>query len=262
MKMENKTSWGKVADWYDDLLDGEDGVGTYQRELILPNLMRILDPKSGQNIADIACGQGFFSRAIANQGANVIASDISPELIGLANKKPNSKVRYYVSPATNLSFIKSSSIDKAIIILAIQNIEHYNDVFRECSRILRPSGSLVVVLNHPIFRIPKKTSWGWEGEGESAHQYRRIDAYMSDERQKIDMNPGKSAVDAKNKANTYSFHRPLQSYIKSMVKSGLLISRIEEWTSHKVSEPGPRAKEENRMRGEIPMFMCIEGRKV
>ena len=34
-----KTSWDGVAKWYNDLLHGE---GTYQKELILPNLLRLL----------------------------------------------------------------------------------------------------------------------------------------------------------------------------------------------------------------------------
>ena len=38
--MKNQTSWGKVAKWYDDLL--EKGSDTYQEQLIKPNLLRIL----------------------------------------------------------------------------------------------------------------------------------------------------------------------------------------------------------------------------
>jgi len=54
------TSWGKVADWYDELL--EEKTGTYQTEVILPNILRLLDLKKGETILDLACGQGFFSR--------------------------------------------------------------------------------------------------------------------------------------------------------------------------------------------------------
>ena len=43
----NKTSWGNVAGWYDDLL--EKSPDSYQEKVILPNLLRIIDPKPGQN---------------------------------------------------------------------------------------------------------------------------------------------------------------------------------------------------------------------
>jgi hypothetical protein len=58
-----------------------------------------------------------------------------------------------------------------------------------------------------------------------------------------------------------TFHRPLQVYFKAINKCGLSISRLEEWISHRSSQKGPRAIEEDRIRKEIPMFLCIEARK-
>jgi hypothetical protein len=37
---------------------------------------------------------------------------------------------------------------------------------------------------------------------------------------------------------------------------------MEEWTSHKVSDSGPRAPAENKARQEIPMFMAVRAVKV
>lgn len=274
MKDIKDTSWGEVADWYDDLLGG--GAGTYQQEVILPNLIRILGLKGGEKIADVACGQGFFARAIttATPDAQVIASDISPELIKKAKAaqgeiSSKQKITYHVAPSHELGFIKDGSVDKVIIVLALQNIEKYVETVAECARILSPVGSLVVVLNHPAFRIPKRSSWGTDASAHTAgasagaigSQYRRIDAYMSESREMIDMAPGKNAGKGDSSGKiTYSFHRPLQSYFKAFAKSGLSVVRLEEWISHKTSQPGPksRATEENRIRKEIPLFMCIE----
>jgi hypothetical protein len=89
--------------------------------------------------------------------------------------------------------------------------------------------------------------------------YRRLDAYMSDAQVKIDMTPGEKI--AAKKKFTISFHRPLQSYFKVLSKSGFAVIRLEEWISHKKSQAGPRAEEEDRMRKEIPMFLCLEARK-
>ncbi len=60
------------------------------------------------------------------------------------------------------------------------------------------------------------------------------------------------------KAQTVSFHRPLQGYVKNFVNAGFLLRRMEEWTSHKKSEPGPRQKAENQARKEFPLFLMIE----
>jgi hypothetical protein len=114
---------------------------------------------------------------------------------------------------------------------------------------------LIGIINHPTFRIPKRSSWGWD-DTESV-QYRRLDGYLSASRAEIDMTPGRSG----KHAHTYSFHRSLQDYMKALAGVGFAITRIEEWTSHKTSEKGPRAEAEDRARKEFPLFLMFEARK-
>lgn len=247
---KNKTSWGGVADWYDKLLSGE---GTYQKTVILPNLLRLMDIKKKDMVLDLACGPGFFSREFIKVGAKVVGSDISKELIAIAKEAEGGE--FYVSPADKLPFLADLSVDKAVIVLAIQNIENDQAVLRECYRVLKPGGILHLVMNHPAFRIPKKSSWGYD-EAERA-QYRRIDEYLSESRVDIQMHPG-SAPDL----HTISFHRPLQHYFKIFSKLGFAVSRLEEWNSDKKSEPGTRAKAENKARKEIPLFLYMGAKKL
>ncbi len=249
------TSWGKVADWYDELLEKKDG--TYQKDLILPNLLRLLSPQRNETILDIACGQGFFSRAIASTGASVIGSDIADELIEIAKNHSPENIKYHVAPADKLDFANNTSVEKAVIVLAIQNIENLQGSFNEAFRVLKPKGRFYIVINHPAFRIPKNSSWQWDDKLQK--QYRRIDSYMSDIKEKIEMNPGEESID--DKKYTISFHRPLQSYFKALNKSGFQVGRLEEWISHKESKDGPRSAEENRIRKEIPIFVIIEAIK-
>jgi ubiquinone/menaquinone biosynthesis C-methylase UbiE len=280
-KKPTTTSWGGVAEWYDDMLEQDQD--SYQKNVLMPNLIRIVEPKKGMTILDVACGQGYFSRAFANNGAKVIASDISQELIETAKEKIQQfnkgaqkggpaeakieqlekqkgefgTIEYHVAPADDLSFVESNSADVVTIILALQNIENLQGTFAECSRVLKLGGKIVFVINHPAFRIPQRSDWGWDEK--AAAQYRRLDAYMSDAKIEIDMTPGEK--DATKKKSTFSFHRPLQVYFKMLNKSGFAVTRLEEWISHKKSQAGPRAAEEDRMRKEIPMFLCVEGRK-
>jgi hypothetical protein len=74
------------------------------------------------------------------------------------------------------------------------------------------------------------------------------------------MTPGEK--DVKKKIKTISFHRPLQYYVKLFAKNGFAITRLEEWISHKKSEKGPRSEAEDKARKEIPMFMCLEVKKL
>jgi len=262
---EKETSWGGVAGWYDSLLEGTDD--SFQSKVIMPNLLRVLDLKPGMAVLDIACGQGYFSRAFAQNGAFVTACDISRELIEVAKKrslektsngsKPGAPIVYQVAPADKLAFATNESFDAAIVILALQNIENLAGALSEASRTLKKGGRLIFVVNHPAFRIPQRSSWEWSDK--DAKQYRRIDAYLSDARIDIDMTPGEK--DARKKKMTVSFHRPLQSYFKALNKAGLAVTRLEEWISHKQSQKGPRSAEEDRTRKEIPMFLMLEAVK-
>jgi hypothetical protein len=109
-------------------------------------------------------------------------------------------------------------------------------------------------MNHPAFRVMKKSSWGWDEEKKI--QYRRVEEYLSESKERIQMHPGD-----RPKEYTISFHRPLQYYFKSLNKSGFSVDKLEEWNSHKKSQPGPRAKAEDRARKEIPIFLFLEARK-
>lgn len=243
------SSWGKVAEWYDTLLEKDSD--TYQSKVILPNLMRVLDLKRGERVIDIACGQGFFARACAEAGAAVTGADISPELVTLAREQSPREISYYAAPSHELSFATEGSYDTAIIVLAIQNIEKMSETFAEARRVLAPGGRLVLVVNHPTFRVLKHSSWGYD-ETEKV-QYRRVDRYLSGEKVLVEMHPGQ-----KGSEHTVSYHRSLQDLSKALRKNGFAIARLEEWISHRSSEKGPRQAAEDTARKEIPLFMLLE----
>ncbi|TSC67927.1 MAG: putative methyltransferase [Parcubacteria group bacterium Gr01-1014_72] len=243
------TSWERVADWYDDLLEGSDD--TYQRQVILPNLLRLVAPRGGLRVLDVACGQGFFSRAFAEAGAEVVGVDISEELVRRARERAPAGVKFIVASADRIPLAEKGVFDAATIVLALQNIENVAGVFGECARLLRQGGKLFLVLNHPCFRIPKHSSWGFDAA--AGLQYRRLDSYLSESRATIEMHPGQTVP-----ALTASFHRPLQLYFKALGKAGFSVTRLEEWTSQKKSETGPRAAAENKARREFPLFLFLE----
>src|SRR5258705_953134 len=57
-----RTDWGKVAEWYDDLV-GDSG-SEFHREVVLPGVVRLLAPAAGERVLDVACGQGVLCRLL------------------------------------------------------------------------------------------------------------------------------------------------------------------------------------------------------
>lgn len=242
------TSWGNVADWYGEHVAGED---TYHAKVVLPNLMRVLNLKAGEAVLDLACGEGYFTRAFAAAGAQALGADISRELV--AKAKAQGKAAFQVAPANNLAFAKDHSFDTVVCVLALQNIEDLAGTFTEVSRVLKPGGRFVMVLNHPAFRVLKRSSWGWDDEHNA--QYRRIDGYLSGAKVAVDMAPG-----SRKKSTTISYHRSLQDFFKALTSHRFAVTRLEEWISHRQSGAGPRQKAEDTARKEIPLFMLLEAR--
>ena len=259
LKATSSTSWGPVASWYDDHL--EKNGDTYHEKVVYPNLLRILGDLQGKRVLDLACGQGQFSRYMRDKGAFVTGVDLGKELILLAEANNKSvkdtgshKIVYFNGSADDLYMLKERSFDIVVCVLALQNIEKLQKTIEEVKRVLLPDGVFVFVLNHPSFRNPRLSHWGYDEKEDI--QYRRIDQYISESHVKIDMTPGSKT----DKKFTVSFHRPLQVYVKALSKYGFCITRLEEWVSHRESQKGPRQKAENRARKEIPLFMCIEGK--
>lgn len=245
--MNKDTSWDRVAGWYDDYLKDED---SYQAQVIAPNLMRVLALKKDERVLDLACGQGYFTREAKKFADTVIGADISKELISKACAQTPGTT-FYAVPASTLSFAKDGEFDAALCVLALQNIDDIGAVFKEVKRVLKPKGRFVFVLNHPTFRVLKRSSWGWDDTAMA--QYRRVDGYLSSAKIAVDMHPGKA-----KKSDTISYHRSLQDFFKALSGAGLCVTKLEEWISHKQSGKGPRQKAEDTARREIPLFMCIE----
>ena len=253
---EKSTDWGKVADWYDQMISDTD---SYQNQVILPNLLKSINIQKDQTILDLGCGVGYFCQKYLDRGAKVIGVDSGVDSIELAKTKTNPAIEYHCKNAEKLSFLANCSVDKITIILAIQNISKADQCLSECARVLKPKGELIIVLNHPYFRIPKSTSWVWSDR--EFLQYRRIDSYMTPFATEIEMRP--SARTKLDKVETVSFHRPLEWFIQHNSANGLLLKDMQELISHRTTDQGPKKTPKLEFaRQEIPLFMLLKWVKV
>ena len=259
------SSWDHVADWYDALI--EDRVSDHHENLILPGTLRLLEPAAGTRTLDVACGQGVLCRRLAASGVSCVGIDAAERLIEHARRAGPANIVYRVADARGIASLGLEGFDSAACVMALMNIDPIGPVCEGIASALKPGGKFVSVILHPAFRAPGQTSWDWErpspkhkGEpardAKSAHQFRRVDAYLSNATREIVMNPGQAAS-GRDRVVTYTFHRPIQHYVQALAKAGFTIDAIEEWPSLRTSQPGPRAEEENRARREIPMFLAI-----
>lgn len=253
-KPGEKTSWNPIAKGYSEYLEGGD---TVQRTIVFPGAKRLLEAVKGERVIDIACGEGSFAALIAKDGVLVNGIDIASDLVRRAQEKKIRGAQFQTANAKEFArYFRDVKFDGAVCILALQNIDNLNAVVQEATRVLKPGGRFVFVLNHPSFRIPRQTSWVFDEKRKLMQ--RSIDAYLSPNEIPIVANPSRG----QRSSITYSYHRPLQDYITTLAKHGFAVDGMEEWSSDKESTSGPRAKAENRSRAEIPLFMAIRARKL
>ena len=114
------------------------------------------DRLTGARVCDIACGEGYLSRFLAQLGPRqVIGIDISSELIDVATRRSNGpNVSYRVDDAQHLGTFSDASVDIAVSQLAIMDIPDHRALFRSVRRVLGPGGLFVFSLLHPCFETP------------------------------------------------------------------------------------------------------------
>lgn len=248
---QTSTSWEKVGRWYQDIV-GESG-HYYHQQVVIPGVLRLLGLKSGDRLLDLGCGQGVLARTLPKD-VGYLGIDLAKNLIESARKLDRNPQHQYQVANAGGKLDLQSDFTQAACILALQNVERPERLIANAASALEKDGRLVLVINHPCFRIPRQSSW--ETDVPNKLQYRRINRYLSPLKVPISAHPGQS-----NSAITWSFHWPLQALFGWLNDSGLVVEALEEWSSDKQSK-GAAAKMENRARAEFPLFMALKALKV
>lgn len=245
--------WEPVADWYSGHLREE---GTLLRAVVYPNVLRMLGAVRGKRILDVACGEGTFAGMLTDRGAHVLGVDASPALITVAKRRQRGQ--FSVGDARRLDAMPSIArgmCDAAVCLLAIANMDPMESVFHGVANCLQPGAPFLLVLAHPCFRIPRQSGWGWDEQ--RSNQYRRVDRYLTPLAIPIQAHPGSAPS-----VMTRTYHRPLSMYVAALADAGFAITALEEWTSDRTSDSGPRVRAENRSRREIPVFLALRAVRV
>jgi len=247
------TSWQKAGRWY------ENSVGSsghyYHQHVVIPQTLRLLELKDHSSLLDLACGQGILARYLPK---HVLYQGIdgATNLIGFAKSHTNNPNHQFLcADVTKQLPITKKDYSHAAIILALQNIEKPEIAIANISIHLGSNGIMVLVLNHPCFRIPRQSSW--EIDEKNKLQYRRINRYLTPLKIPITVHPGRRF----QSPVTWSFHFSISTLSEMIRQNGFLIESLEEWVSDKKSE-GRMARMENRGRNEFPLFLAIKARKI
>lgn len=238
------TPYDAIVDWYDAYLRQN----PLYEDVILPGMLALAGDVADQEVCDLACGQGFIARALAQRGARVTGADISEKMLALARRyeadEPLS-VHYTLTDAQVGAALGSAAFDGVTCGMALMPIPDLRATFQTVRRIMRPGGWFVFSITHPCYQTPR-SRWVTREDGAPA---REVSGYF-DERFWT------SANSAGVRGQVGEYHRTLATYLNTLVEAGLALERLDEPQATRRSAqvvPGAR---------EVPSILIARARAV
>jgi SAM-dependent methyltransferase len=113
---------------------------------------RALVPGSlhGATVLEAGCGSGAQAEWLLEQGADIVAVDVSPRMIEQAERRCAGRGRFLVADLAKPLPLEPRSLDGITCSLALHHIADWTVPLRSFASALRPGGWAVISLDHPF----------------------------------------------------------------------------------------------------------------
>lgn len=222
-------------------IKGLEGAGEWHE------LKELLPELKNKSVLDLGCGFGWHCRyAREQQASSVIGVDISEKMLQQAREKTNDPAISYIRmPIEDIHF-SSSQFDVVLSSLAFHYIESFEAICKKVYDCLKPGGSFVFSVEHPIFTSRNEQDWCYDDHGNRLHW--PVDHYQSEGLRET----------AFLTDNVIKYHRTLSTYINDLIHAGFRIKAVKEpIPSQEMLKDDAGMKDELRR----PMFLMISAEK-
>ena len=154
----SQTVYDEHADFYVGFVDRVSQTDPFR--ITIDAILEELGDLGGLDVCDLACGEGFLSRILADKGACVRGFDVSTKLVDLARARSDDAISFEVSDAQVLPGVTDNSFDVVVCHMAVMDIPDIDALFANVRRILRPGGRFALTVLHPCFETPFDSSTG------------------------------------------------------------------------------------------------------
>jgi SAM-dependent methyltransferase len=110
-------------------------------------LVHVLDVKPGQRVLDVAAGTGSSALPATRRGAEVVATDLTPELLDVgraAAADEGLQLTWRTADAEALPF-EDGSFDVVLSAIGVMFAPHHQQAADELARVCRPGGTIGVL---------------------------------------------------------------------------------------------------------------------
>lgn len=211
-----------------------------------PALKGMLPDLSGKSVIDLGCGYGWFCRAARELGAlEVTGIDLSEKMLARAAELTNDAHICYQRSDLESIALEENSLDLVYSSLALHYLPELNTLFGKVQKALKPGGSLVFSMEHPIYTCATRQGWLTDDNGErfwGVNHYqdegKRVSSWLAD--------------------GVIKYHRTLGTTLNAIINTGLTVGEVNEWgpTRAQIAAWPALAEEAER-----PMLVLISARK-
>ncbi|HEV7576799.1 MAG TPA: class I SAM-dependent methyltransferase [Caldimonas sp.] len=131
----------------------------WRRHAFLTDLLHLQDMPPGR-LLEVGCGGGQFLRQASLAGWKAVGIDFDQKAISAARQIPNAEA--FVGDLLSMG-LEANSFDAVVMNNVIEHLPMPESVFRECQRVLRPGGRLVMVTPNTASLGHKEFGKDWRG---------------------------------------------------------------------------------------------------
>lgn len=203
----------------------------------------LLPELKDKKVLDLGCGFGWHCRYASEQQAqSVIGVDLSENMLKRARESASDPAIEYLQLAIEDINFAAEQFDVVISSLAFHYVENFELVCKKVNHALKPGGSFVFSIEHPIFTALATQDWYYDDNGNRLHW--PVDGYQN-EGQRVARFLDNDVI---------KYHRTLATHINTLIDAGFQITKISEpQPSKEVLEEYPEMKDETRR----PIFLLI-----
>jgi SAM-dependent methyltransferase len=169
-------------------------------------IRELLPPPAGLTV-DVGCGEGRWTRELAERGYDVVGVDRSDGLVAEA-RKADPQGRYEIADAGALPF-EDGAAALALSLNVLMHVVELEDAIAELARILAGGGALVLGLTHPV---AEAGTWD-EERGEL-----RLTSYFEAAEHALPL----------GEHHVFHQHRTIEQYVRAFLAAGFALEDLRE----------------------------------
>lgn len=223
---ELKAEWAELAAAW--IREAREGPNPTRTGLLDGPVLSACGDVRDLSVLDCGCGEGRFSRILAERGASrVLGVDLCPAMVAAARELEGECDEYLLADVQQLDALDSESFDLAVSYLNQCDLPDFLANTREIFRLLRPGGRFVVANLHPMRSAVGR--WHRADSGEKRHVI--VDRYFDESERQWTM----MGTDITN------YHRSLTTYMRGFLATGFVLTDLIEPTvnrEHLEQHPG------------------------